>query len=292
MTVEFADPQRHRPPTPVTEGDRVAWRDAVVAEVPGFRPLTLDLFRPVAAAGPAPLIIWVHGGAWRFGDNKRESPQLVAGRITERVLAAGFALARVTYRLSGEARFPAQLHDVKAAVRWLRRHAAGLALDPARFGVWGESAGGHLASLIALTGDDPDPVLSGPDRLRGGSDAVRSAVIWYGPSNLSTMGGSHDDPGSPESLLIGGPVPDRPVEAEAASPVTYVSAEAPPILLAHGRDDRVVPATQSEELHERLAELGAPVTLRLVPGADHCFVGADLDPPVTEALDHFRVTLG
>lgn len=278
------------PPPPAADGNVLSWRDAVVAEVPGFRPLTLDLYRPERGT-PRPLIIWVHGGAWLFGSNKRESPQLVVGRINERILDAGFAVARVTYRLSGEARFPAQLHDVKAAVRWLRKHAAGLGLDPSRFGVWGESAGGHLASLIALTGDDPDPALAGRDGVRGVSDAVQSAVVWYGPSNFLTMRGTHDAPDSPESLLVGGPVQELPGESAAASPVTYVSAGAPPILLAHGVEDRVVPATQSEELHDRLTALSGPVTLRLVPGADHCFVGADLDPLIDEALRHFEATL-
>ncbi|BCY07042.1 alpha/beta hydrolase [Actinoplanes sp. L3-i22] len=285
------DPHRYRPPAPVLDGDRLCWRDAVVAQVPGFRPLTLDLFRPAAPAPPRPLIIWVHGGAWLFGSNKSESPQLAAAGIPERILAAGFALARVTYRLSGEARFPAQLHDLKAAVRWLRGYAAELGLDPSRFGVWGESAGGHLASLTALTGDDPDPALAGRDGVRGVSDAVRSAVIWYGPGNFLTMRGSHDEPDSPESRLLGGPVQELPEEATAAAPVTYVAAEAPPMLLVHGTGDRVVPAAQSQELHDRLAALSAPVTLRLVPGADHCFVGADLDPLVTEALSHFTATL-
>lgn len=279
------------PPSPVTEGDVECRRDALVAEFPGARPLTLDLFRPAASAGPSPLIVWIHGGAWRFGSTKEDGPPLAAARITERVLAAGFALARVTYRFSAEALFPAQLHDVKAAVRWLRGNAAELGLDPSRFGVWGESAGGHLAALTALTGDDPDPFLSGRHGVRGPSDAVRSAVVWYGPANLLSMRGSHDDPDSPESRLVGGPVQEMPVEAAAASPVTYVSGEAPPILLMHGTGDRVVPATQSEELHDRIAALSGPVTLRLVPGADHCFAGADLEPLVTESLRHFSATL-
>ncbi|BCJ45863.1 hypothetical protein GCM10010168_57170 [Actinoplanes ianthinogenes] len=298
MTAETHEPQPYAPPAPVTEGDRVSRRDAVVAEVPGFRPLTLDLFRPVAAERPSPLLIWIHGGAWLFGSNKSDGP-LAPGNITTRSLAAGFAVARVTYRFSREACFPAQLHDVKAAVRWLRKYAAELGLDPARFGVWGESAGGHLASLIALTGDDPDPALAGRNGIRGVSDAVQSAVVWYGPSNLPTMAAQnhpegphdHDAADSPESLLIGGPVPTHPTEAVAASPVTYVSGDTPPILLMHGADDRIVPAAQSEELHDRLVALGAPATLRVIPGADHCFTGVDLAPLVDESLEHFAKTL-
>src|SRR4051812_2613946 len=176
------DPVRFLAPEPLDLGDRRCWPDVIVAEPEGFRPLTLDLFRPSAPAGPVPLVLWIHGGAWRFGTNKRESPQLAYGRIGERILAAGYALARATYRLSGEAIFPAQLHDVKAAIRWLRHHAAGLGLDPGRFAVWGESAGGHLASLAALTAGDP--ALAGHEGIVGVSDAVQAAIAWYAPSNL------------------------------------------------------------------------------------------------------------
>ncbi|MBO3743448.1 alpha/beta hydrolase [Actinoplanes flavus] len=268
-----------RQPTPVI--------DAIVAEHPGYRPITLDLFRP-PGDGPLPLVIWVHGGAWRYGTNKHDGPQLAPARIGDRILAAGYALARVTYRLSAEATFPAPLHDVKAAVRWLGRNATDLGLDRRRFAIWGESAGGHLAALVALTGDDPtvgdhDPAVS---------DAVRAGVLWYAPGNLLTMAAQnhpqglqdHDAPDSPESRLVGGPVQEMPKESAAASPVSYVSPDAPPLLLVHGDQDRVVPVGQSRELHERLTAVGAPAELRIVPGADHCFVGADLAPLVHEGL--------
>ncbi|MEV4282940.1 alpha/beta hydrolase [Actinoplanes xinjiangensis] len=265
--------------------------DAIVAEHPGYRPLTLDLFRPDRGRPPYPLVIWVHGGAWRFGSNKQDGPQLAPARIGDRILAAGYALARVTYRLSAEATFPAPLHDVKAAVRWLRHHSGELGLDRSRFAVWGESAGGHLAALVALSGDDP--VTAGDDVVPGISDAVRAGVIWYAPSNLLTMAAQnhpeglqdHDAPDSPESRLVGGPVQELPKESAAASPVNYVSPDAPPLLIVHGDQDRIVPVGQSRELYERLAALGAPVDLRIVPGADHCFVGADLAPLVQEGLD-------
>ena len=281
------DPARHRPPAAERADDRLCWRDAVVAEPDGFRPLLLDLFRPIGAATPVPLIVWIHGGAWRMGTNKREAPPLAAARIGDRILDAGFALARITYRLSAEARFPAQLDDVRAAIRWLRHHAGELGLDAGRFAVWGESAGGHLASMAALAAGDPGV-------------AVQAAVIWYGPSDLLTMAAQnhpeglqdHDAPDSPESLLIGGPVQQRRREAAAASPVSHVSAAAPPMLLVHGGDDRIVPAGQSEQLHHRLTEAGARAGLHIVPGADHCFVGADLDPLVTEALDFVNRSLG
>ncbi|WP_433830432.1 alpha/beta fold hydrolase [Actinoplanes sp. CA-015351] len=280
-------PRRYPVPAPVTEGDLTIWRDAVVGEVSGFRPLMLDVFRP-AGDDKRPLIVWIHGGAWRKGSNKGEA----VAQVPDHLVKAGYAVARVTYRLSGEARFPAQLHDVKAAVRWLRQHATELGVDPARFGVWGESAGGHLAAMVALTGKDPE--LAGDVGVSGPSDSVAAAVVWYGPSNLLSMASQnhpdglqdHDDPESPESRLIGGPVQELPKEAAAASPVTYVTESAPPILLVHGDEDRIVPVGQSIELQQRLAEAGTQVELRIVAGADHCLIGADLGPEVSASIAH------
>jgi acetyl esterase/lipase len=291
------DLARYLPPAAIRLDDRLCWPDVIVAEPEGYRPLLLDLFRPVAATAAAPVVLWIHGGAWRFGTHKREAPALAPARIGERLLAAGYALARVSYRLSAEATFPAQLHDAKAAIRWLRHHSTELGLDPDRFAVWGESAGGHLAALAALTGDRTD--LAGTGGILGVSDAVQAGIVWYGPSNLLTMAAQnhpqstldHDAPDAPESLLVGGPVQQRPAESAAASPVTYASPDAPPLLLVHGDDDRVVPDGQSRELHERLIEVGAQVELEIVPDADHCFVGADLDALVTDGIDFLRRTL-
>jgi acetyl esterase/lipase len=292
------DDVRFLPPAAIDLDDRLCWPDVIVAEPEGFRPLLLDLFRP-ADATAAPVVIWIHGGGWRAGTNKRESPALAPARIGERILAAGYALARVTYRLSGEATFPAQLHDVKAAIRWLRHHSAELSLDPDRFAVWGESAGGHLASLAALTGDRPD--LAGAGGILGVSDAVQAGIIWYGPSNLLSMAAQihpqstqdFDAPESAESRLVGGPIQRVPEASAAASPVTYASADSPPLLLVHGDDDRVVPDGQSRELHERIVSRGGPAELEIVPGADHGFVGAELIPLVDDGLSFLsRVLAG
>ncbi len=282
------------------ENDRLIITDAIYSQIPGYRPLALDLIRPIHSRGSVPLVIWIHGGAWLFGTNKHPAPFLAAARVFDRLVEAGYAVARITYRFSAEACFPAQLHDVKAAVRWLRGHSSALGIDPARFAVWGESAGGHLASLIALTGDSPDPELSGAPASPGVSDAVQTGLIWYGPSDLLSMQSQahpeatndHDAPDSPESLLVGAPVQQAPERAGAASPVTYVTPAAPPLRLVHGVEDRVVPSGQSVELHERLLAAGAEAELSLVPGADHCFTGVDLAPLVDDALDFLSRTVG
>lgn len=173
-----------------------------------------------------------------------------------RIAAAGLAVACVDYRLSGEAVFPAQIDDVRAALRWLVLRSGELGIDPRRVVVWGKSAGGHLASLLALTSATP--------RLAG-------AVIWYGPSDLALS------PGPPESLLLGaGPAAD-PAKARDASPVAHAHRDAPPFLLVHGEGDGLVPCAHSQALAARLREAGAPADLRLVPSADHGWHGISDD---------------
>ncbi|MET7863494.1 alpha/beta hydrolase [Micromonospora taraxaci] len=263
--------------------DRVEHRDIIVNEVPGFRPLTLDLVVPVAAPRPVPVLVWIHGGAWLFGSPKHPADWLMEADPFTAAIRAGFAVASAQYRLSGEAPFPAQLDDVKAAVRWLRRHSDTVGVDRERIGVWGESAGGHLASMVALTGDDQD------------DSGVQAAVSWYGPSNLLTMQSQahpsgtidHDAVDSPESLLIGAPLTDNPEAGRAASPVTYVTDQAPPMLLVHGDQDLVVPVGQSEELAAALTAVGAEVELSVVRGADHCFGGVPLEPLIRDTLEFF-----
>ena len=158
------------------------------ATVEGFRPLLLDLYLP-AASGPCPAIVYLHGGGWAVGTRRRFGRAFASWSPTplDRLAQAGFAVATLDYRLSGEARFPAQLHDVKAAIRWVRGNSSALGIDPARMITWGESAGGHLAMLAGLTGDRPDLEGSIGEHL-GQSSAVCGVIDWYGPMNLLSLG--------------------------------------------------------------------------------------------------------
>jgi len=232
----------------------------------------LDLYLPKQAADDAllPVVVFIHGGGWRGGDKTG------GGRQVLPFVAAGhYAGVSVGYRLSGEAQWPAQLDDCKAAIRWLKAHAAEYHLDSDRIAVWGSSAGGHLVNMLGLTNDRPKLEGKVGKHLDQNSN-VTCVMDWYGPANLLTMNTprgalDHDAANSPESLLIGGAVQENPERARAASPITYVTAKAPPFLIVHGTDDHTVPFQQSEELVAALTKAEvktAPVLLR-IEGAGH-----------------------
>lgn len=248
---------------------------------PGFRSLELDLYTP--AGDPAPVILFVHGGGWRMGTREVFVPTLRGWRPGpfHRLVAAGFAVASIDYRLSAEAVFPAQLDDVNAAVRFLALRAGELGVDAGRIVAWGESAGAHLAALLALTAS---------------ARAVVGVVDWYGPADLTTLAtqalAPSDAPASRESQLIGAPVTEAAELARRASPVTYVRAGAPPFHIAHGDADRFVPAAQSRQLAETLRRAGVPVEYTEVPGADHLWMNAPDPEAIFDAAVDFarRVT--
>jgi acetyl esterase/lipase len=255
------------------------------AALPGSRPLELDLYLP--AESPAPVVVFLHGGGWRLGSRHSAGPAYRGADPTpfERVAQAGIAVASVDYRLSGEAVWPAQLHDAKAAVRWLRSRAAELGVDPDRIAAWGESAGGHLAELLGLTRDDA--TLEGEAGLIGPSSSVAAVAAWYAPSDIAAVaadkGADPGDPDSREAQLLGAPVPSVPELAAQASPLTHVSSGAPPFLLLHGGADRLVGCVQSERLQDALSAAGADVERHTYDGADHMWLGAP--EAAVDALD-------
>jgi acetyl esterase/lipase len=262
-------------PPPRDAGDGVSVLAGVpYAALPGARPLELDLYLP--AERPAAVVVFVHGGGWRLGSRHSAGPAYSGTSPFEAVARAGVAVASVDHRLSGEARWPAPLHDVKAAVRWLRSRAGELGVDPQRVYAWGESAGGHLAALLGLTGDRP--ALEGDVGLTGPSSAVGAVAAWYAPSNLPALAADlGTDPlaaASREVQLLGAPVPTVPDLAAEASPVTHVSPAAPPFLLLHGRADRFIPCVQSERLRDALQDAGVPVEFTGYDGADHMWQGS------------------
>ncbi|MCM0621430.1 alpha/beta hydrolase fold domain-containing protein [Nocardioides bruguierae] len=257
------------------------------ASTDGGRPLELDVHLPLAPTdAPLPVVLFVHGGAWRVGRRTGVGPMFspAAYEPFVEVTRAGWAVVSIDYRLTGEAAWPTQLHDVKAALRFVRHRADELGVDPDRVAIWGESAGAHLAAMAALTGDSGDASLEGSVGVTGPSTALSRAICWYTPTDLREISADRgEDPttsSSPEALLVGGAVTDVADVATHASPVTHVHAGAPPFLLVHGTADSVVAHVQSERLRDRLAEVGVPVELVSVEGAEHAWM-ADKDAAQT-----------
>jgi acetyl esterase/lipase len=281
-------PPAHEQPLPAAVGGPAGTRRLLgvpYAAIPAIRPLELDLYLP-AGDGPHPVVLFLHGGGWRLGSRHLAGPAYRGQTPTpfERVAQAGIAVASVDYRLSGEAVFPAQLHDAKAAVRWLRARAGELGVDPDRIAAWGESAGAHLAALLGLVGDQ---AMEGDVGLAGTSSAVSAVVAWYAPTDLAAvaadLGVDPHDPATREAQLLGAPAVDVPELAAQASPVTHVSPEAPPFLLLHGAADRMIPCVQSERLYDALVEAGVEAELDIYEDADHMWLGSSEAPE--QALD-------
>ena len=298
-TGEWAGPTRFLPPTEPTRRDdgSLHYSGITYAVAFGFRPLQLDLWVPPTAA-PAPLVVWIHGGGFMFGDRRYLPETLRPGQVFDALLDAGLAVATIDYRHALEAPFPAQLHDAKAAVRYLRAHAVELGVSTERIGVMGESAGGHIAALVGLTAHRPD--LEGAHGVVGPSSAVDVVVDWYGPADLTTMPRATLPPPIAAKLPPELRVPPedqltRGLEGAAladASPITHVTADAPPFLLLHGTTDWLVPYDQSEQLHAALT--AARVDSRLVPveGAEHIFTGCDdIDAVVRLSVDYLLEAL-
>lgn len=252
----FAQPQQtgdalSSPPSGLT-----AYKD--LAYVPGgYEHQKLDLYIPTDSKGPFPLIIWIHGGAWKYGSKD--------GCIPLPWVAKGYAVASINYRLSQEAKFPAQIKDCKAAVRWLRAHAGHYQIDRDRFIAWGDSAGGHLAALLGTAGDaaewEPGPPAE--------SSRVQAVIDWYGRADLTRVCVDPDMADHPVAQLLGGSG-ERVLEiARKASPITYVSNDDPPFLIMHGDVDKTVPVQQSVAFAEALKKKDVPVTLVILHGVDH-----------------------
>jgi acetyl esterase/lipase len=298
-TTEWAGPARFLPPHEPTRRDDGAlhYSGLTYAVAFGFRPLQLDLWVPPTSA-PAPLVVWIHGGGFMFGDRRYLPETLRPNQLFDALLDAGLAVATIDYRHALEVPFPAQLHDAKAAVRYLRAHADGLGISTERIGVAGESAGGHLAALVGLTGSRAD--LEGTHGVVGPSSAVDVVVDWYGLADLSTMPRRIPPPEIAAKLPpeIGTPPEEhltRGLEGPAladASPITHVSAEAPPFLLVHGTADWLVPFAQSEQLHAALTAAGVSSRLEPVEGAMHIFDGHDdIDGIVRLSVDYLVAAL-
>jgi acetyl esterase/lipase len=264
------------PPMIDTRRLRRKWLDIAYADRSPSQ--KLDIYLPDEGDGPFPAIISLHGGAF-MGCDKADLQILPMLKGLKR----GYSVVGVNYRLSGEAVFPALVQDVKAAVRWIRAHAADYKLDGSRIAAWGCSAGGYLALMLGASAGIPEL-----DDLSLGNaeqpENVQAVVAWYAPCDFLAMdeqaeaaglpapkGQEHSGASSPESLLMGVKITEIPERVRAANPATYIRAGAPPFLLQHGTRDAVVPAQQSVDMATRLRAILGPerVTLELIEGAEH-----------------------
>jgi len=229
-------------------------RDIVYRTV-GTRKLYLDLYYPKAPAPAAgyPLIVSIHGGAWAYADRHND---LILRKLTD----FGFALASVDYRLSGEAKYPAQIDDVREAVRWLVEHASSLHVDTNKIVATGISAGGHLALLLGL---------SQPP----GDHTIKAVCALYGPADLVEIlpPKMRGDRTNAVAALLGGSVSEKLSLARAASPITYVRKDSIPVMLFHGEKDELVPVAQSIALDHALKAAGAQSTLTIYKDKGHAF---------------------
>ncbi len=291
------------------------YNDVVYATM-GTGELRMDVYLPPNQQAPSPCLVSIHGGGWAAGTYNQTPPAL------NQLLQRGFVVVSIEYRLTsreGEygpgvpVTFPAQIHDVKGAVRFLRAHAHEYGIDAARIGSFGTSAGGHLSALLATSG--------GVDNAEGStggnmaySSRVQASVNFFGPTDLLLMNldvtdppGStidHDAPNSPESRLLGWDEPDQGVGdirsnmnnpaapypalvalAELCSPIAHVDANDPPMFIGHGLDDTSVPSGQSVRLANALDAVGAPHSLTLVEGAGHGWLGAGTNDAMLAFLE-------
>lgn len=233
----------------------------------GDRSLKLDLYLPQRddASSRSPLVVWVHGGAWRAG-SKDNVPLL-------RWLDHGFAIASVEYRLSPEAKFPAQVHDIKGAIRFLRARANEFGLDPQRFVIAGGSAGGHLAALVGVSSGIAPLEGTIGNQVDMRSD-VRAIVSFYGASDLQTILQQSTEYGLSVrvpalQLFLGGQPSELPEVAKLASPITHVDPTDPPLWLIHGDADPQMPIEQSRQLADLYRQTGLPVDFEVIPGGRH-----------------------
>ncbi len=238
-------------------------RDIEYAAVDGHR-LLLDVYQP-ANAKAAPLVIWVHGGAWRAG-SKASVP-------VTRLLDHDFAIASVDYRLSPVAKFPAQIHDIKAAIRFLRANAGKYSVNYDRFVIAGASAGGHLAALVGVSNGVKELEGELGDHAGTSSD-VQNIVSFYGASNLQTILSQSTPHGLSVrvpalQLLLGGQPDEKAELAKLASPVAHVDNDDPPLLLIHGDRDPQMPIEQAHELHARYKKFRRPVHFETIRGGVH-----------------------
>lgn len=239
----------------------------------------LDILLPKTGGAPFPVIVCVYGSAW-FANNLKGTTFTTG--LGQSLLKAGFAVATINYRSSSDAKFPAQIQDVKASIRFIRANSLKFSLDSHFIGITGWSSGGHLAILSGTTNTIKNTTINGLNidiegslgKFTSESSHVNAVVDWFGPTDFLIMdscGSSikHNDPKSPESSLIGGPIQENKDKVALANPISYANKTNPPFLIFHGDKDPLVPNCESQKLYERLLKEGVKSELIIIPGGGH-----------------------
>ena len=260
-----------RPPA-----DIVVQRDLAFAK-PDDKELRLDLAMPKLGSGPFPAVVFLHGEGWRAG-NRQQMNHFIEG-----MARLGYVGVTVDYRLVPGARFPAQVEDCKAAIRWLRAHATEYRVRADRIGVVGFSAGGHLAAMLGVAGAEDG--LEGTGGNAAQSSRVQAVVSFFGPTDFTTRDWPADLEREVIVPFLGAAFADQPAAYKRASPISYVGAQAPPFLFFHGTEDKLVPVDQSRRMADRLTRVGVPARMVALEGEGHGFSDAGNQRSMQQMLD-------
>jgi acetyl esterase/lipase len=238
----------------------------------------MDIYLPKEVKDKYPAIILIYGSAFFGNDMKHVAFERLGGPL----LAGGFAVVAINHRSSREAIFPAQIHDVKAAIRFIRGNAGQYQIDRSFVGITGYSSGGHLSAFAGTTRNNSGHQLGKVEidlegsvgKFTGQPSAIDAVVDWFGPTDFLIMDScgssmTHDASDSPESILVGGPIQENIEKVKLANPITYVDGDDPPFLIFHGDKDPLVPYCQSEKLYEALQQSGVESQLLIIPEGKH-----------------------
>jgi acetyl esterase/lipase len=259
--------------------DRVVFEQGIEYSNPDDQHLELNMARPTVGDGPFPAVICIHGGGFRAG--KREGFDKLCVTLAEH----GYVAVTVTYRLAPRYQFPAAVHDVKAAVRWMRANADKYNIDPDRIGTTGGSAGGHLAQFLAVTGDVNK--FEGDGGHADHSSNVACVVNFYGPSDFTKSYEASVDAAEVLPLFLGGNLQEQQHRHIEASPLYWITPNAAPTLCIHGTNDKYVAHEQAVWLIDRLKACDVEATLMTIEGGDHGFGSSPAD--VKEQIENARI---
>ena len=254
--------------------------DLVYSQIPGYRPLRLDLYLPPDTGSVHPMVIYIHGGGWQNG-HSRQSGAFEDWPATLAMIASrGYVVTSINYRLGGEEPFPAAIQDVKTALRWLRAHAGEYGIDKEKFLVWGASAGGHLAALAGTScGVAPLEPVNLPEELAAESDCVQATIGWYGIYDLTGMGQG----GGPGGYFAG--------QLKEASPASYVDESDGAFLLIHGEKDPVIDYQQAIDFNDLLKSHKLQSSVHILPGVAHSYIGESADSTRAASIRALELSL-